>query len=128
MNNQERQELRRWSADDLLGCEVVFKQYPRSRWWYKLKGKRLCHINNWIPDDPNAPARQIQMVIDKMRELGFNFNFNWQGHPGITISIAQFHKFDTGKMEHGQGSDDEPLIAILRAAKAAWEAMKGETA
>lgn len=47
---------------------------------------------------------QRKTVVGEMHRLGFNFNLNWQGHPGVYVSIAQFHKI--APFVHGQGFVD----------------------
>ena len=107
-------ELRRWSAEDLMGftgiCSPDCDKYPLP-YYQDKEGNKFT----WHPD--NFKTGQIWIVIKKMREQlpdgsdGFNFNLNWQAHKGITISIAQFHKIDP--FIHGQGADDLPCIATL---------------
>jgi len=82
-------------------------------------------LTSFYQFSPLTNLNHIWMVVERMRELGFNFNFNWQAHPGITISIAQFHKLDP--FIHGQGANDNPCRAIAEAAIKAWEA-KGQNA
>jgi hypothetical protein len=88
------------------------------KWAAELMGWKHDNLIHWYP---SSNIDQAFMVVEKMRERGWNFNLNWQGHPGITICLAQFHKFDTGPLEHGQGSDDNPATAILLAAHQALE-------
>lgn len=122
MTPEERLDLRRWSAK-LMGFRMAAQNIMGMQVWgggyadYIFKDGTRIAVQDWHPDED---ANQCFMVVERMRELGFNFNLNWQGHPGITVVIAQFHKFDTGVMEHGQGSDDNGdfRLAILLAAKA----------
>ena len=123
------EELRRWSAEDLMGWFPRYAEDNRCYDYYYMPyesrdNRYGMQITSWLPDCPESG--QIWMVVEKMRELredgsdGFNFNFNWQGHKGITIALAQFHRI-CGKMEFGSGADDNPCLAILKAAHAAKE-------
>jgi hypothetical protein len=111
-------DLRRWSAEDLMGFVTDPDAYAI---WIRPDGSSLFK-NEWCPDDESTG--QIWMIIKKMRETlpddsdGFNFNLNWQAHKGITVCLAQFHKIDP--FIHGQGDDDNPCVATLIAAKDAW--------
>jgi len=72
------------------------------------------HIKTFDFNDP----RCWMLVVEMMRKIdgnsGFNFNLNWQGHPGISVCLAQFHKIDP--FTHGQGADDNPGRSVLMAA------------
>lgn len=128
------EELDRWATERVMGWHEGYASsipdWPK-QWLNKDNNPTgfTVYLNSmkaekvWQPSNP--ATGQIWMVVEKMRELlGWNFNLNWQGHPGITIAIAQFHKFDTGTLEHRQGYDDNPCIAILKAAHGALEGEK----
>ncbi len=127
MTTPEVLELRRWSAEDLMEYFVdVYLDKPSYFRWIATDHRYralVCPVEDWRPDD--VSTGQWLMVVKKMREPlpdgsdGFNFNLNWQAHKGITMVIAQFHKISP--FLHGQGADDDPMIALLRAARTAWE-------
>lgn len=73
---------------------------------------------DWETWTPLTSKDQLFMFVEKMREMGFNFNLNWQQLPEIKICIAQFHKISKG-LEHGQGASENVNLAALQAAREA---------
>ncbi len=121
MTPEERQELRRWSAEDLLGKVVGNPKAPE--WLQRYIGGHL--VSDWRPDSDDAPMWQINCIFDAMQSL----NYDWlicngldgkpvgciitkQGHPGAELSRGYGDTFQT---------------AFLLAAKAAWESGRYES-
>ncbi len=112
------EELRRWSAEDLMGWSIK-TNYITGPHYFDSKNRRvIIRVDLWRPDDPTTG--QIWMVVEKTREprigeaSGFNFNLSWQQLPEIKIAIAQFYRI-SGNLEHGQGADENPCLACLKA-------------
>lgn len=137
MTPERRQELRDWSAR-LMGWSqkgVGSGKYPKfsiekygpngefEGVWVWLTPK--CVSYEWTPDLPSAPASQILSVIERMRELGFNFSVS-----GIGSGYeAEFGTIQGGFLISGDeeyyGRADTLPEAVLLAAHAAWLAGKG---
>lgn len=127
MTPEERQELRRWSAEDLLGWylqdQMVMVDSGKEVLGYFNKNCLICYQHEWQPDSDEYPAWQIRSVIEKMRELGFNFLLEKHLKYHETY-FAVFWINPTGEgvgKNTGKGFNDNPFLAILLAAKAAWE-------
>lgn len=115
MTPEELQEL-----VDFIAREVMeFFTCPYSCCYYKkaptsyARGGFACKRKDWQPHLPNG---QIEMVIDRMVELGWGFAF--YRFASINRAVAKFYMEDDYRAEHSNR-----LIAILLAAKAAIEAM-----
>lgn len=73
-------ELRCWSAEVLMGwilsemkylsCHPVTKQV----YYGREDGSFVCWVEDWHPDDPESPVKQILMVVERMRELGWHLS------------------------------------------------------
>lgn len=97
-------------------------------WWFEYISDRPYQEYKIIDTDwhPSTNIVQAFEVVEKMRAQrpdgsdGYNFNLNWQGHKGITVCLAQFHRID-GNLEFGQGASGDPAEAVCLAALKAVE-------
>ena len=108
MTPEERQELRDWSAEKLMGYRDTGAYY------YTDPGKERIAKKDWTPDLDSAPASQILSVIDRMRELGLYLTV----HTNLNSYTAVFRGYDSsGRF---WSAPAEPVLpeAILKAAMA----------
>lgn len=115
MTPEERRELRRWSAEVLMGWRKVMEP----AWPYvTAEGKYSGYSEygsdlwpNWAPDLPTSPASQILGVIKRMRELGWYLS--WHNESGMAVFYSR-SEYQT----NGWTTADTFQDAILLAAKA----------
>lgn len=99
--DKEIQELRDWSA--------------RKMGWVDVKANFKVFYNQWLPDRPESG--QIWMLVERMRELGWYFVIGNQGSRCRSRGyIAEFWNPVTTTVK--RIFDDNPCLAILKAAKA----------
>ena len=108
MTDQELQELRGWSAG-LMG----WRDHNRTTLiWINPDTHFVIAKSKWCPNDPTTG--QIWMVVDRMRELGAYLR-GLMYSPYTQKWTAMFTDVDS---ELGTAVDDNPCLAILKAAKA----------
>jgi hypothetical protein len=113
MTNQAIQELRRWSAEELMGLELGSIKTDEGSLYYDKKSKAIPVVF-WRPDDPTTG--QIWMVLDKMQRCGFNFCLILRQDMAVAVCFTKKHNFQ------GEGNYEiAPCLAILLAARAALE-------
>ena len=110
------EELRRWSAEDLMGCKVTFLPFDPGNYWYEKDGEVKYWQHEWKPDRPESG--QIWMVIEKMRELGWWLDLTTNDKDEID-TYAEFKQ--SGRYRNSGRHSDDPCLAILKAAHAAKE-------
>lgn len=125
MTLEELTELRRFSAEKVMGWYIVYAEDNRQQNYYSHPGKLYdeFHINvtDWLPDLPSTG--QIWLVVEKMRELGwYRFNLltalDYNTEPPLPYGYeAGFSKGNCWIL----GYDPNPCIAILKAARGATE-------
>lgn len=111
------EELRRWSAELLpdqvsISCSGIMK--------LKDPTKSYRSWQDWCPDNPEAPAKQILMVVEKMREKGLYLEL--RNYDVDDEYRACFYTEETIFYENGVGRacEKSPCLAILKATWAAW--------
>ena len=104
----ERQELRKWSAKlqgwVLMPCQFGSIPGNLRMYWVSLKDNELCkecREEEWMPDDPNSPVWQIQIVIEALRNKGFTI---------IITSYGNFTEGDAYEIE--VQNSEQSLISI----------------
>lgn len=123
------EELDQWAAEEVMGWEVYqcMEGYGEmSADCYSNGEDFAITVINW---HPSTDANQCFMVVERMREEGWNFQLNsgdgyeasfwkeWEEYLP-TGDLATI----TGKVY--EGISDNPQLAILQAAHAAWSAGK----
>ena len=111
MTDQERIELREWSAR-LVGLVIGNPDAPL--WLQRFTNGDL--VDDWRPDLPTSPASQILSVVEKLEEDGAEIN----------IQKGQTQVFYRGLWHShtGEGRLLNTLKAMYKAVKATGE---GET-
>ncbi|MGA2159870.1 MAG: hypothetical protein ABSG90_11715 [Dehalococcoidia bacterium] len=121
MTPEELTELRRWSACDLMGWAKGEYNYPTGPAYHVNSNSSLSYVirvADWRPDEPNG---QIEMVIDKMRELEWGLNLHYRGEK----THCSFSK-DFSSFRNLREYTEPRRNAILLAAHAAWLAARAE--
>ena len=121
---EEITELRQWSAE-LLGIDLCYYT-PGGHMihWPKRDGQCSCgkyRAEYWRPDVEHTG--QIWLVDTRMQELTYKLGLTRIPNPKCDDEKleATYDDWDT------IGRASEPCLAILRAAKAAWEVENGLT-
>lgn len=113
--DQEVQELRRWSAETVMGWQE-WDHHNTDTWydnyWYK-ESKRVIEEESWRPDQDLTQC--FGVFVEKMKELGWHLTTD-----NHTFPTATFYQ-DPIDGPTFEGCDPDMLgIAILRAGKSAW--------
>jgi hypothetical protein len=118
-------ELRRWSAESLLGYEPILSpdcekyRYP----FYRDKEGREF---SWAPTLNSSPAWQIKAVIEAMEKKGLYLTMHsFPDSEGRLAYQAEFRLPDENCKFNIADYDFQ--TAILDAAHSAWKAGKGES-
>lgn len=130
------EELVRWSAEGLCGwhkrpqCVNITGGIEYSKdVWVDQSGKIMVFADEWAPHDSNSPAWQILAVIEKIKQRELTICLrNFQslenfGDPRPVIGktyTAEIMDWDRDEFI-GEETNENPFIAILRAAHAAWK-------
>jgi len=125
MNKEERQELRKWSAVDLMGWfkqdQMVLIGSGKEVSGYFNEHGLVCYVDDWAPDSPDAPAWQIEMVIKRMKELGWSRLYvTFLSTSGMIKVAAKFRETMCNYLVTDWIEADNLFEAILLAAEAAW--------
>ncbi len=115
-----------WEGEMMDGEKIMTDEEVREleQWSAKLVGRKADA--NWHPTDPN---NQTWMVVDKMKELGWECVFFYIVRRKTAAkfvmreALEEFLKIITISE---WVSDLNPRLAILRAAKEAWELREGK--
>lgn len=101
-------ELNRLIAEKVMGWHVG--GYGGEPYWLNGKGMHAWPIDDWQPTQDIAQAWQ---VVERMRQLGFDFELQWQDIKPLGQDVfASFNAHEKqGAWEH-----DVPTLAIVLAA------------
>jgi hypothetical protein len=117
MTNQELQELRRWSAEDLMGW-TAFSYPPHGLCYMDSKFHPIMRVEDWRPYD--ATTGQIWMCWNKVRQTQ-NIVLGAKGK----IHFCEIReKSYPVPMDSHYAEADTPCDAIIKAAYVAWRSNK----
>lgn len=112
MTEQEIIELRRWSAENLMGWYT--KGNKPTCYYYDNNDRRVGTIRNWCPDW--KWSGQIWSVLRRMAELGFHHTIYDSYNSKGKYEIVRFYK---GSNMCSIEEANNPCLAILIAARTA---------
>jgi len=114
MTPEEIQKLRDWSAKKIGWERVYIDGFPM----WKLPQGRVDSIY-WVPD---TNLNQCFMLVEKMREKGFYLHLlsDKDGYD-FTCAFVSIPKDKFSLTEAFRGQDNNPALAILKAARATEE-------
>ncbi len=112
MTPEEIQELRWWSAEDLMG----WVRHPYFSGWFEYVNDKEALFAGYKGDwHPDTDFNQCFMVVEKMRELGYKLKLS-------QIDDAWWAEFWKDGTKVVEDFDlDNPALAILLAARKALE-------
>jgi hypothetical protein len=105
MTDTERKELREWSAETVMGWERV---YAEGLPMWKFPSKRWDSVK-WTPD---TDLNQTFMVVERMRELDYYIEINFDKKYGIEVEISYGENHPYYPKSNCRESGDERIALI----------------
>ena len=110
------EDLVRWAAEKVMGWRS-HNHYEPAIWYDYNKDAAGPYVIDW---NPTTDLNHAFMVVERMREFGW-----WLDVYGPDENESEWKARFRQDKKYTEGIDDNLCLAILKAAKAAWEGRNG---